>query len=308
MSWLVLVLQVLEALTSRAFLGDVSYETLEFLGDSILKFTGCTYLFLKDFFKTDEHLGDTLYELVRNQTLFCSALSLGLAKYALVEPFSCSLWVPPGTVRVEGAHLSCLGKEQGPKFQLVPCGTLADIVEALLGAYLLEGGLHMALQAMTWLHVPIQFPTSVPEPIRASLFETRSCLELIDVDELEGKLGYSFKNKALIARALEYEHLEYPENSLFRRLVFLGDGIFDYVIIRHLVREYPDKGEGKLNELKQAIRNKENLARLAFEHGLHVHFCKVSPSLEQPIAEYATSFMKEGGKVFGLSTLSSPQV
>lgn len=301
-------MQVLEALTSRACQGDVSYEALELLGDSILKFTGCTYLFLKEFLKTDEQLGATLYELVRNKTLFYCARSLGLARYALVEPFAPSLWVPPGTIRVEAAHFSCPGKEQRRKFQLVSCRTLADIVEALLGAYLMEGGLDMALQAMTWLRVPIKFPTSVPEPATASLFEMGSCLELIGVDEIEGKLGYSFNKKTLLAGALKYEFLDCPENSLFRRLVFLGDGIFDYVITRHLIRAYPDQDEGKLSELKQAIRNNENLAGVAVLHGLHTHLSRVSPSLEQPIAEYISSFMKEGGKAFGLSTLSAPKV
>ncbi|CAM6111398.1 unnamed protein product [Calypogeia fissa] len=302
--------KVQEALTSRACQGDVSYEALELLGDSILKVTGCTYLFLKEFLKTDEQLSATLYELVRNKTLFYCALPRSLARYAFVEPFGPSLWVPPGGIRVESGQNSCPEREERRKFQLVSCKTLADIVEALLGAYLMEGGLDMALRTMAWLCVPIKFPTSVPEPVTASLFGTTSCVELcelVNVGELESTLGYRFKNKNLLAGALKYEFQDCNENALFKRLVFLGDGIFDFVITRHLIRAYPDQDEGKLSELKQAIRNNQNLAGVVVLHGLHTHLRRVSPSLELPIAEYISTFLKEGGKAFGLSTLCAPR-
>ncbi|KAG6554942.1 hypothetical protein Mapa_003526 [Marchantia paleacea] len=301
--------KVIEALTSRACQGDVSYEALELLGDSILKFTGCTYLFLKDFLQTQDQLGATLYELVRNKTLFYCAVVRDLARYVFVEPFAPSLWIPPGLIRCE-MNQTCMLKDKKQRFLLVSCRTLADIVEALIGAYLMNSGLDVALKAMAWLSVPIKFPPKLPQAIISNLFAEASSLDLyklIDVDRLERKLGYVFKNKYLLAGALNYDSQKSTCSLLFQRLEFLGDGIFDFVITRHLVGTYQELDEGKLSELKQAIRNNENLAAVAVRHGLHPYLWQVSPSLKKSIAEFVSSYISEGGKAFGLSNVCAPR-
>lgn len=106
--------------------------------------------------------------------------------------------------------------------------TLADVVEALVGTYLLHGGLDSALTAIAWLGVPIHFPSKVPEAVHANHVSKTSCrnlLQLADFEALEEKLGYRFRNKALLVSAFDYGYESGTKlgGFEFHRLEVLGD-------------------------------------------------------------------------------------
>ncbi|KAL2622282.1 hypothetical protein R1flu_002487 [Riccia fluitans] len=295
--------KLIEALTTGACQDEVSYERFEFLGDSILKLSGCTYLFLKDILQTQDQLGTTLYELVRNRTLFYCAVARDLARYVFVEPFAPSLWIPPG--RVE-----CNMEDKKQRSLFISCRTLADIVEALVGAYFMSDGLGAALKAMAWLGIPIKFPGELERERISFLFaevKSTDLSNLIDTERLEKSLGYVFRQKYLLAGALSYDSAGSTCSPLFQRLEFLGDGIFDFIIGRYFVTTYRNLNEGKLSELKQATRNGENLAAAAVRHGLTTFLCQVSPSLKKSISEFISSYVLEGAKAYGLSDVSAPR-
>jgi endoribonuclease Dicer len=190
--------------------------------------------------------------------------------------------------------------------------TLADVVEALVGTYLLNGGLDSALTAIAWLGVPIHFPSKVPEAVHANHVSKTSCrnlLQLADFEALEEKLGYRFRNKALLVSAFDYGYESGTKlgGFEFHRLEVLGDTVLDFLITRYLVQKYPGFNPASLNDLKQATINGENFACIALHHGLHIYLQKVSPILETQIEVFATSFWKEGGSAFGITNLSSPR-
>ncbi|KAL3691781.1 hypothetical protein R1sor_005432 [Riccia sorocarpa] len=295
--------KLMEALTTGACQDEVSYERFEFLGDSILKLSGCTYLFFKDFIQTEDQLGANLYQLVRNRTLFYCAIACNLTGYVFLEPFSPNLWVHPGRVECD------LEEKKMRKSSFMSSRTLADIVEAIVGAYFMNEGFGAALKAMGWLGIPIKFPLELQrEKLRIFFAEVRSkdFSSLMEVDKLEKKLGYVFEEKYLLVGALSYESMSSTFSSLFRRIGFLGDGVFDFIVARHLVTSHQNLDEGKLSELKQAIRNKQNLAIVAVRHGLHSFLCQVSPSLKKPVSEFINYYLLEGPKAFGLSEITAP--
>jgi hypothetical protein len=87
---------VQEALTSGACEGELSYETLELLGDSILNFTGGAYMYLKHLSLDGENLHVGNHELISNKTFYNCAITSGLPRYVFAEIFNPKTWVPPG--------------------------------------------------------------------------------------------------------------------------------------------------------------------------------------------------------------------
>ena len=71
------------------------------------------------------------------------------------------------------------------------------------------------------------------------------------LDELEKRIGYSFRNRQLLLNALlhrsyvnENPHLNLTDNE---RLEFLGDAALDLAISHLLVDRFPNYDEGKLS-------------------------------------------------------------
>jgi ribonuclease-3 len=89
------------------------------------------------------------------------------------------------------------------------------------------------------------------------------------LEELENRLGYSFRDRQLLHNALlhrsyvnENLHLQLEDNE---RLEFLGDAALDLAISHLLIERFPHYDEGKLSRLRAGIVNEKQLALLAAE-------------------------------------------
>lgn len=84
---------------------------------------------------------------------------------------------------------------------------------------------------------------------------------------LEDKLGYRFKDAALLREALTHksyasEHAGEPFNE---RLEFLGDSVLAAVTAHKLFTAFPNENEGKLSKLKALLVSRATLAVWAGE-------------------------------------------
>jgi ribonuclease-3 len=90
-----------------------------------------------------------------------------------------------------------------------------------------------------------------------------------DLDELERRLGVSFKDRALLRHALVHKSLtnDLGASGLDsnERLEFLGDSILGAVVSEQLYRRYPDRDEGQLTLLRSALVRASSLAVWARE-------------------------------------------
>ena len=73
--------------------------------------------------------------------------------------------------------------------------------------------------------------------------------------ELEEKLGYTFKDKSLLERAVT--HISYDKKNHYETLEFLGDSLVNFFIVDLLVEHYPKKREGFLSPLKAYLISEE---------------------------------------------------
>ncbi|PPE75828.1 ribonuclease III [Solimonas fluminis] len=77
--------------------------------------------------------------------------------------------------------------------------------------------------------------------------------------ELSRRLGYNFRDSALLQQALTHRSYAHGNNE---RLEFLGDGLLNFVIGERLYSLQPKAEEGALSRLRASLVREETLARL----------------------------------------------
>ena len=102
----------------------------------------------------------------------------------------------------------------------------------------------------------------------------------MDVEKLEEKIGYRFKNNHLLKTALthssfanEHKDRSYVSNE---RLEFLGDSVLGMTVAEHLYKNYPDMDEGRMTRLRAELVCETSLVGVAniLDLGTHIRFGK----------------------------------
>ena len=89
-----------------------------------------------------------------------------------------------------------------------------------------------------------------------------------DSSDLEQAIGYSFRNRSLLLRALTHrshaQECPSEESSLpNEQLEFLGDAILGFLVSEALVEQFPNWSEGKLSKLKAHLVSATHLLSVA---------------------------------------------
>lgn len=307
---------VLEAITTLRCCEKFSLERLELLGDSILKYAVTCYLFLKYPGKHEGQLSSQRSHAVCNLTLHKCGTNRKIQGYIRDSAFDPRRWVAPGQRSIR-APVPCLcgvdtcevpldsryetddasvmvGKPCDSGHRWMCSKTIADCVEALIGAYYVGGGLSAAFHVMKWLGIPCEFePSLVDEAIN------KACLlcpapKVDEFNMLESKLGYNFSVKGLLLEAIT--HASYQQEVgvgfCYQRLEFLGDSVLDVLITLHLFENHTDVDPGELTDLRSASVNNENFAQTVVKHNIQQHLHHSSGLLCEQITAYAQSVQK----------------
>lgn len=87
------------------------------------------------------------------------------------------------------------------------------------------------------------------------------------LSQLEQKIGYSFRSRALLDRALTHRSFaneRVSENCQHNEAMeFLGDSVLGFVVSAWLLERYPDLSEGKLSKIKAYLVSESRLVELA---------------------------------------------
>jgi ribonuclease-3 len=84
---------------------------------------------------------------------------------------------------------------------------------------------------------------------------------------LEKNIGHTFRDTALITRALTHRSRQKIKNN--ERLEFLGDSVLSLVISTEIFRRHPNLREGDLSRLRAALVKGETIAKIALELGVN---------------------------------------
>lgn len=97
-----------------------------------------------------------------------------------------------------------VGKFCDKRHRWICSKTIADCVEALIGAYYVSGGLLASLHVMKWLGVCADLePSLVDEAIAVASLHVYSPKEN-EIASLEAKIGYKFSVKGLLLEAITH--------------------------------------------------------------------------------------------------------
>lgn len=86
-----------------------------------------------------------------------------------------------------------------------------------------------------------------------------------DLDRLERRLGYAFKDRGLLEKALTHSSraFESPGTKDNELLEFLGDSVVGLAVAHHFYAAYPDLDEGELSKLKSTASSTLSLSEFA---------------------------------------------
>ncbi|KAJ1382263.1 Ribonuclease III domain [Sesbania bispinosa] len=189
---------------------------LELLGDSILKYAVSCHLFLKYPKKHEGQLSARRQSAVRNSTLHKLGTDRKLQGYIRDSAFEPRRWVAPGQRSIHPVSCDCgletlevpldvkfhtedpkvvVGKLCDRGHRWMCSKTIADCVEALIGAYYVGGGLVASLHVMKWLGIDSELePSMVDEAITAASLHTYMP-KVNEIASLERKLDMNFLSR-----------------------------------------------------------------------------------------------------------------
>ena len=85
----------------------------------------------------------------------------------------------------------------------------------------------------------------------------------LDQRGLERRIGYVFRDPALLSRALTHSSFANEQKGgregSNERLEFLGDSVLSLIVARYLYHTYPDLPEGRLTVMRKTLINKDVL-------------------------------------------------
>ncbi|XP_047150385.1 endoribonuclease Dicer homolog 2-like [Vigna umbellata] len=283
--------KVLEAITTKGCKEAFHYESLETLGDSFLKYAASQLLF-KTYQNHHEGLLSVKREKIISNTALCKlGCNSGLAGFIRNAPFDPNVWIIPGDYSRTFKYTELITK--GKKNYVygkrkLKRKIIADVVEALIGAFLSTGGEKAALMFMDWVGIKVSF-----DKIAYDRHFDIQPEKLVNVEFLESKLKYSFHDRSLLVEALTHGSYMLPEvPRCYQRLEFLGDSVLDYLITWYLYNKYPGMSPGQLTDMRSASVNNDCYAWSTIKHGLHKHVLHASQELHMHIAVTLNNFEK----------------
>ncbi|CAK9800088.1 Endoribonuclease Dicer [Anthophora plagiata] len=184
------------------------------------------------------------------------------------------------------------GMEHYLGIQTVSDKSVADCVEALIGAYLRSGGIKNAAALLKWFQIlpndvdisAVLSSTSI-NPILGHASNIDSFMPW--ASDIEKKLGYKFKNRAFLLQA--FTHPSYTANSVtdcYQRLEFLGDAILDFLITVYIYEKCGNLNPGTMTDLRSALLNNITFACLTVRLGLHTGLLSYAPLLNNAIERF----------------------
>jgi dsRNA-specific ribonuclease len=126
-----------------------------------------------------------------------------------------------------------------------------------------------------------------------------------DLNMLEKKLGYSFKDKKLLNLALAHSSLQGTNINSYERLEFLGDGVMDCVLITYWFRKDPLLEPCGLHDKKSYNTTNRSLSAVAYFLSLHDYIDHQSQGLQNNLDQYCAAiseYLKDKTTLAGVSS------
>ncbi|XP_045827560.1 dicer-like protein 4 isoform X3 [Trifolium pratense] len=295
----------LEALTTEKCQERFSLERLEVLGDAFLKFAVTRHFFLLHDSFHEGDLTSKRSNVVNNSNLLKLAIRRNLQVYIRDQAFDPSrfyaLGRPCPTVctkeNEDSIHLclnsvedkssaSATGIRCNKNHHWLHRKTIADVVEALVGAFIVDSGFKAAIAFLAWIGIEVNFEASQLVNICTASVGYFPLAAEVDIPSLEGKLGHHFVHKGLLLQAFVHPSYNKHGGGCYQRLEFLGDAVLDFLITSYLYSAYPKLKPGQLTDLRALSVNNKAFACVAVERCFDEYLLSDSRDLSKAVKRY----------------------
>ncbi len=261
------------AITASSTNEASDYQRLEFLGDCVLKLYTSVQLMAQHLRWPEQYLTAGKGRTNSNTYLAKASLQAGLDHFILMKPFAGTKWRPTFVDEV-------LERENRVD-EKVLCSSkvLADVVEALIGASFIDGGLPKARICLRTLLPQEQwFPLSQSHSI---LFDGTPTLP-VQLHRLEDLVGYQFRKGTFLLEAITHASFnDHHQTSVvsYQRLEFLGDAVLDFIVVRALFSFKPELRHYVMHSIRAALVNASFLALLCMELSINEERAEIRGNL-----------------------------
>lgn len=89
----------------------------------------------------------------------------------------------------------------------------------------------------------------------------------MDIEKFQSNIGYNFKNKQLLKKALTHTSYAYEKNvESNEKLEFLGDSILEFISSKYLYENYKNLNEGEMTKVRASVVCEASLYKVAISH------------------------------------------
>ncbi|KAI4224392.1 MAG: hypothetical protein L6R36_004692 [Xanthoria steineri] len=277
---------VITAFTTSAAHEPSNYQRQEYLGDSVLKFLTSLTLMSERLRWHEGVLSSAKDHIVSNASLAKAALETGLDTFIQTKSFTGRKWRP--------LYVSDLLESTAEEPREMSTKTLADVVEALIGAAFLDGGLDKAIAALkvclprvSWSRVDDR------NEILFSAYDI-SVFYPPHFTQLEQLIGYHFIHKALPLEALTHpSYIGTNVSASYERLEFLGDVCLDIIVSSTSFAHEPPISTHGLHLIRTAVVNANFLAFLCLALSMPVTRTTIITEGEARISCHETTIPRQ---------------
>lgn len=286
---------MLEALVAPSACLCVNYERLEFLGDAYLNFVSYLYVYLKIVLIEGGDFGGKYSDLICNNSLSIIAENSGTTGYIVTETLVKSGPTVLSYLRTKksGGTPSIQKQFMGPKL-------VADVIEAILGACVLNLGGEEALNTALSLGIPFvgiqkwsDFSELSTFKIQIPKEEYENALELSA--NMNDILGYRFNSFELFLQTLWRCASLQCWTDRQMKVKALGKFTYSFFLRKYLFLQCPNASPGDLTALAARCENACTLAFIYVNLKLYNYSIMYSESTKAAIAEYIVKVKKAAG-------------
>jgi dsRNA-specific ribonuclease len=287
-----------------------SYESLEFLGDTILQLCTSAYVFVSN---PDGHEGVLCakrMDVTVNALLNSISRKMRLPEYLIGRSYHRKIWAK--------------WVIHNPPLQQTADKTRADIVEALIGAVYLDSGIQAAYRAVRIFleclepyeslqdlnravcsvadHDRIRKRKSSTDFSEAEYNEMEEQEEIaksiatppppVDVLTLENIIQYQFLDRRIAVEAMT--HPTYVMARSYQRLEWIGDALLQYASVIRIYGRWPGLPPYKLHLMLSASGNNMFLGMVCVHLEIHRLIAHMHPYLGKVMAKFEDDLLKKG--------------
>ncbi|RCV34474.1 hypothetical protein SETIT_7G162200v2 [Setaria italica] len=297
---------ILEALTTERCLERISLERFEVLGDAFLKYVVGRHNFISYEGLDEDQLTRRRSDIVNNSNLYELSIRRNLQVYIRDQQFEptqfyalgrpCKVVCNPETEaslhpknidpdKRDNCNLRCTKSHHWLHRK-----TIADVVESLLGAFIVESGFKAAFAFLNWMGINVDFKDDALYRVLDASSANLSLMDYINISELEELIGYKFKHKGLLLQAFVHPSFNKHSGGCYQRMEFLGDAVLEYLMVSYLYSAYPDLKPGQITDLKSLAVNNTSFAYVAIKKSMHKYLIKDSKYLMAAVNKFENYF------------------